>query len=182
MSTMLVMLIVLVLTAWLGSLIVLLEREVTKARRRGVAAKEKERKLAAAIEHMLAEERALSQGIADQEHANTDIQRRVDVAKSEVKTQENGRRARLLVLHARRHPGDKDWIVTLANPTVARVDPGNPLAQEWNAGRDYLVFARSEHEARERAMRRFSSRPGMVIKASAPAPSDLYTNIPSHVS
>ena len=178
MTTMLMLVIVLVLTAWLGSLVVQLEREVTKARRRGVAARDKESKLGVMIENMLVEEKTLTQQIVDQEHTNADLQKRVDMVRAELKAREAGGRPRLLVLHPRRHPGDKDWIVTLANPNVLRVDSAQPLAQEWATGRDYLVFARTEHDARDRALRRFSSRPGMVVKASAAAPPNIFTTAP----
>ena len=83
-------------------------------------------------------------------------------------------RNRLLVLHGRRSPGDKEWIVTMVNPTLLKIDPPHPLAQEWASGRDYLVFARTEHEARDRAMRRFSTRPGAAIRSVAPAAHDLF--------
>ncbi len=83
-------------------------------------------------------------------------------------------RKRLLVLHVRRSPGDKEWIVTIVNPLIIKQDPANPLGLEWASGRDYLVFARTEQEARDRVMRRFSTKPGAIIKSAVPATHDLF--------
>jgi len=180
---MLILMIVLVLTAWLGGLMVQLEREISAARRRGRAARDKEQKLSEMIENMLAEETSLRQRIADQEQANEEIRHRVDRARTDLTTRQTTGKSRLLVLNARRRPADKDWIVTLVNPTQGRIDASQPLAQEWAAGRDYLVFAQTEQDARERALRRFASRPGVAVKASGPAPIDLYnTAMTSHSS
>lgn len=175
---MLMLVIVLALTAWLGGLLAQLKREMTKARRRGAAAREKERKLAATIDAMLEEEGTVGQQIIDQERANATLQKRLDACRAELKARQAAGRPRLLVMHPRRHPGDKDWILTLANPTLQRGDGSQPLAHEWASGREYLVFARTEQEARERAMRRFGSRPGTVIKTAVAAPPDIFTTAP----
>ena len=117
---------------------------------------------------------ALRQRIDEQRRANTEFEKTVETTRAEAATRLAAGRNRLLVLHGRRSPGDKEWIVTMVNPTLLKIDPPHPLAQEWASGRDYLVFARTEHEARDRAMRRFSTRPGAAIRSVAPAAHDLF--------
>ena len=166
MSTLLIMVIVVSLTAWLVSLIAQFRREVGTARRRGMAAVEKERRLNQMIEAMEAEEKSLVQRIEDQRRANTELEKALDKTRAG--------RNRLLVLHGRRSPGDKEWIVTMVNPSILKQDSDHPQAQEWLKGRDYLVFARTEHEARDRAARRFSTKPGVTIRSAVPAADDLF--------
>ena len=174
MTTLLIMVIVVSLSAWLISLVAQFKREVSAARRRGFNALEKERRLNQMIEAMQAEEVTLRQRIDEQRRANTEFEKTVETTRAEAATRLAAGRNRLLVLHGRRSPGDKEWIVTMVNPTLLKIDPPHPLAQEWASGRDYLVFARTEHEARDRAMRRFSTRPGAAIRSVAPAAHDLF--------
>ena len=174
MSTLLVMVIVVSLTAWLVSLIAQFRREVSTARRRGMAAVEKERRLNQMIEAMEAEEKSLVQRIEDQRRANTELEKVLDKTRAEAAARLAAGRNRLLVLHGRRSPGDKEWIVTMVNPSILKQDPDHPQAQEWLKGRDYLVFARTDHEARDRAARRFSTKPGVTIRSVVPAADDLF--------
>ncbi len=174
MSTLLIMVIVVVLSTWLVSLVAQFRREVGTARRRGMSAREKERRLNQMIEAMLAEEKTLGQRIEDQQRANAEMEKTLEATRAEAAARAAAGRNRLLVLHGRRAPGDKEWIVTMVNTTYLKQDPPHPLAQEWANGRDYLVFARTDHEARDRAVRRFSTKPGTTVKAVVPAPHDLF--------
>jgi len=162
-----------VLIAWLCGLVAQLRREVSKARDRGRAAQEKERKLGLLIGNMLAEEKALAKQILDQESAASNQQREVEAIRAELEVHLAGGHNRLLILSVRRAPTDREWIVTLVNQNYIRNEPTMPLAQEWAEGRDYLVFAKTDHDARERALRRFSNRPGFAVKAVVAAPPDL---------
>jgi len=173
-TSLLIMVIVVVLTAWLVSLVAQFRREVNTARRRGLNAREKERRLNLTIEGLMADEKTLGQRIEDQKRANAEIDKTVESTRTEAAARIAAGRNRLLVLHGRRSPGDKEWIVTVVNPTVLKQDSSNPLAHEWAAGREYLVFARTEHEARDRALRRFSSKPGATVRVVVPAPHDLF--------
>ena len=174
MTTLLIMVIIVVLGTWLISLVAQFRRAVLAARRRGLSAQEKERRLTQMIEAMQAEEQVLYKRIEDQRNANAVTEKTLETTRIEAARRLAAGRNRLLVLHGRRSPGDKEWIVTVVNPTLLKQDPPHPLAQEWATGRDYLVFARTDHEARDRALRRFSTRPGTAIKAVVPAREDLF--------
>ena len=174
MTTLLTLVIVVVLAAWLVSLVAQFRREVGNARRRGMGAQEQERRLTQMIEAMEVEEKTLGERIEAQKRANAEIEKTLDTTRIEAAARVTAGRNRLLVLHGRRAPGDKEWIVAVVNHTLLKQDPTNPLAQEWAAGRDYLVFARTEQEARERAMRRFSTKPGATVKSVSPARDDLF--------
>ena len=175
MSTLLVLVIALILTAWFGGLAFQFLREVAKARWRCRTASEREQKLLAMIKNMLDEEKTLSQQIGEQTEANTKLQNEANALHSHLMKQQTINNKRLLVINGRRQPGDKDWIVTLVNPTPLRPDSHPAVTQEWARGRDYLLWARTEGEARERALRRFHTRPGTILKAITAAPPDLLT-------
>ena len=174
MTTLLIMVIIVVLATWLISLVAQFRRAVVTARRRGLSAQEKERHLQQMIEAMLMEEQSLFQRIEEQRNANAAFEKTLETTRVEAARRMAAGRNRLLVLHGRRSPGDKEWIVTIVNSALLKQDPPHPLAQEWATGRDYLVFARTDHEARDRALRRFSTRPGATIKAVVPAREDLF--------
>ena len=174
MTSLLILVIVVVLTAWLISLMAQFRREVNTARRRGLTARERERRLNQTIEGLMVDEKVLTQRIEDQIRANAEIDKTVEATRTEAAARVAAGRNRLLVLHGRRSPGDKEWIVSVVNPTLLKQDPPHPLAQEWAAGRDYLVFARTDHEARDRALRRFSVKPGTTVRVVVPAPHDLF--------
>ncbi|MEI6557487.1 MAG: hypothetical protein WCO00_03695 [Rhodospirillaceae bacterium] len=174
MTTLLILVIVVLLAAWLVNLVAQFQREIRATRRRGLAAIEKERRLNQMIEAMLAEETSLGQRIEDQKRKNAETEKTLERTRNEATARLAAGRNRLLVLQIRRTAGDKEWIVTLVNPTLQKHDHEHPLAREWATGRDYLVFARTEHEARDRAVRRFSTRPGTTIKSVVPAAHDLF--------
>ena len=174
MSFILVILIAMLLATWLFSLVVQFRREVMTVRRRGKAAIEKELRLKQMIDAMETEEKALEQRIENQLHTNDTLEKTLTNTQVEAANRQAAGRNRLLLLGSRRVAGEKDWIVTLTNPTLLKLEPPPPLAQEWANGRDYLVFAKSETEAREKAQRKFSIKPGTVVKSAVPAPPDLY--------
>ncbi len=174
MTTLLSSVIVIVLAAWLISLIAQFQREVRAARRRGQAAIEKEQRLGQTIEAMLAEERSLGQKIENQKNANLQIDRTLESLRIEAANRLSVGRNRILVLHVRRNPGEKDWIVTLVCPMTPKTESSHPLAREWASGRDYLVFAKTELEAREKALRRFSNKHGITAKSVVAAPNELF--------
>ncbi len=175
MRSLLVLVIAVILTAWFGGLGVRLWREITEARARCRAAWTKEQRLLTAIERMLDEEKALTGQIYDLTEAGTKLQGQMESLRSDALKRKTSGSKRLLVINTRRQPADRDWIVTLVCLTPARPDSHPAVTQEWTRGRDYLVWARTEAEARERALRRFHTRPDMVVKASAAAPPELLT-------
>ncbi len=174
MTSLLILVIVVVLLAWLISLVAQFQREVKSVKRRGRTAEDKESRLKHTIEAMLVEETSLGQRIEDQKRANLQIDKTLETVRVEAADRLATGRNRLLVLHVRRNPGEKDWIVNLINPTLPKQDPTHPLAHEWAVGRDYLVFAKTEQEAREKAMRRFSNKHGTTVRSAAPAPHELF--------
>jgi hypothetical protein len=174
-SILLVLVIALILTAWFGGLAFQFLREIAKARWRCRTASERERKILAMIKNMLDEEKSLYQQIKEQTEANLKLQNEVNALRSNLMKQQTINNKRLLVINGRRQVGDKDWIVTLANPTPLRPDSHPTVIQEWARGRDYLLWARTEGEARERALRRFHTRPGTILKGIIAAPPDLLT-------
>ncbi len=175
MTNLVILIIILVLTGWLGGLVIQFGKEVTSARRRYRSATDKERKLQGMIEAMLAEEQALTVANAENESANAALQAEIEATRTGVSKRMATGGKRLLVMTARRQPGDREWLITLANPTHARNEPQPALVQEWTAGREYLVYARTEMEAQERALRRYNTRSGIVIKSIVAAPADLLT-------
>ena len=170
----LIMVIVVLLGAWLISLVAQFKREVAAARRRGQLAVDKEKRLKQMIESMLAEESSLEQRIEEKRRANADMEKKLEMVRTEASATVALGRSRLLVLQVRRSPGDKDWIVTMINPLYLKHDPAHPLAHEWASGRDYLVFAKNEQDARDRAQRRFANKPGVTVKGVVAAMPDLY--------
>ncbi len=175
MNTLLGMVIALILTAWFGGLAFQFLREIAKARWRCRTASEREQKLLMMIENMLEEEKAITKQNEEQTDANTKIQNDLNGLRAELLRHQTSSNKRLWLINNRRQLGEKDWIVTLVNPTPPRPDSHPVVSQEWARGRDYLVWARTEGEARERALRRFHTRPGTVVKATAAAPPDLLT-------
>ncbi|MEI8394855.1 MAG: hypothetical protein WCF85_08980 [Rhodospirillaceae bacterium] len=176
MNSLLVSLIGLVIAVWLGSLVVQMERELSAARQRVRVARDKEEKLHQMIDSMLSEEKALANTIVSKEHENAELRRRLDASRSEAQARQMAPRYRVLVMNARRTRGDKDWVVTVVNSELIRIDSDMPLAREWAEGRNYLVFAKSEQEAKERAVRRFRLRPGTTVTEIMPAPFNLFRN------
>jgi hypothetical protein len=174
-NTLLALVVALILSTWFGGLAVQLWREIAEARGRRRLAWTKEQKLLTMIQRMLEEEKALTRQIDDETEADTKLQNQLNSVRGDtVKRQASGGK-RLLVVNSRRQSADRDWIVTLACPTPARPDSHPAVTQEWARGRDYLIWARTEFEARERALRRFHNRPDMVVKAITAAPPDLLT-------
>jgi hypothetical protein len=175
-TNLLVLVIVLVLTAWLGSLLIQFEREVAAARRRTRTAWDKVEKLETLIAQLQTEEASLTEQLAHQSTTISGLQHQVSAIQTELAALRATGGNRLLVLSSRRNPGDRDWIVTLSNPAATNDGTARTLAKEWLVGREYLVFAKSDPEARERALRRFASRPAMIVKACHPAPATTFTS------
>jgi hypothetical protein len=168
------LIVVLALCSWLGSLLIQIERDMTMARRRVRAVQERELKVVHLIDRMKHEIAGREQEARELEQTTSGLRGQTEQLR-EAESARNGHNPnRLLVLNTRRHDGDRDWVVTLANPTLARIDPNLPLVQEWAQGRPYLVFAKDEHDAKERTLRRFSTRSGMVVRAVAPLPAGIF--------
>ncbi|KAA0684709.1 hypothetical protein [Azospirillum brasilense] len=161
--------------AWLGNVLLAVDSQVAQSRSRMRAAKDTIGKLEATIRRLQHEEehivKEIEECMADTVEARrkqSDIQRRL----SEAQTKQ---RPQLLILTDRRNPNDREWLVTVVNTQIGEIDALHPLAVEWARGRDYLVWAESDREAGERAIRRFSARPGYQIKQIKPLTKDIYT-------
>ncbi|CAK0743675.1 putative SPOR domain-containing protein [Azospirillaceae bacterium] len=173
-TTLLLMILVLAVSSWLGSLLVQIERDIAKARRRVRMVRDREQKIMALTDRMNHEISARQEQAGELERAITGLRGQIDQIK-QVLADRGGRiPARLLVLNARRKEGDREWVVTVSNPMLMRIDPNHPLVQEWNQGREYLVFAKTENDARERTLRRFATRPGTVVKAVVPLATGIF--------
>lgn len=170
----LLIVVIIALAAWLGNVLIAMERLTAQSRTRVRGVRDTVTRLEITLSRLQNEEETLLKDIdktgveiGELRQRHTDIQQKLTEAQSR-------RRPQLLILSDRRNPGDKEWLVTVANPQIREVEAGHPLAQEWLLGRDYLVWAGGEKEAASRAMRRFSARPGYVVKKVAPLREDLF--------
>jgi chromosome segregation ATPase len=173
-ASFLLILAILALVAWLGNQSMTLSEKVREARTRTRAVRDQVERLEAAIERIHKESTEVDKEIAaigdelvSLRQAHEESQRRLTIAAAKI-------RRRLLILSDRRVPGDHEWVVTVTNLRIGEIDGTNSLADEWTRGRDYLVWAETDKDASERALRRFSARPGFVIKSVEPVKEDLY--------
>lgn len=162
--------------AWLGNVLLVVENKVAQSRSRVRAARDSIGKLESTIARLQREEENLTKEIetilaetVDARKKQSEIQRRLSEAQAK-------RRPQLLILTDRRNPSDKEWLVTVVNTQIGEIDAMHPLAVEWAKGREYLVWAETEREASERAVRRFSARPGYQIRSVAPVKENLYAS------
>ena len=170
----LIVLVIVALAAWLGNVLLSLEAVVGQSRARVRAAKESVSKLESAMRRLQHEEEKVDKEIEELLGDMIALRRKQAEVQQRLSDEQAKRRPRLLILSDRRNPGDKEWLVTVTNSQIGEVDASHPLAQEWVRGREYLVWAETDRDAGERALRRFNARPGYAIKAVAPVKDDLY--------
>ncbi|HEY0836533.1 MAG TPA: hypothetical protein VGE72_21670 [Azospirillum sp.] len=170
----LIILVIIALAAWLGNMLLSVEATVAASRTRVRGAKDSIGKIEATLHKLKREEEKLAHEIDEITNALIDARRRQAEVQQKLAEAQAQRRPRLLILSDRRNTGDKEWMVTVVNTQIREVDANHPLAAEWAAGRDYLVWAESDRDAAERAQRRFNARPGYSVRSVVPAKDDLY--------
>lgn len=170
----LIILVIIALAAWLGNVLLSVEATVAASRTRVRGAKESIGKIEATLAKLQREEEKITKEIDEITNALIDSRRRQADVQQKLAEAQAQRRPRLLILSDRRNNGDKEWLVTVVNTQIREVDANHPLAAEWAAGRDYLVWAESDRDAAERAQRRFNARPGYSVKSVGPVKDELY--------
>ncbi|HYG91556.1 MAG TPA: hypothetical protein VD978_35490 [Azospirillum sp.] len=170
----LIILVIIALAAWLSNVLLSVEATVGQARTRVKAARESISKLEATIKRLQRDQETVTKETEDLLNDMIVLRRKQAEVQQRLSEEQAKRRPRLLILSDRRNPGDKEWLVTVVNTQIGEVDAGHPLAAEWARGREYLVWAETDRDASERALRRFSARPGYSIRSVAPVKDDLY--------
>ncbi len=170
----LIILVIIALAAWLGNVLLALESVVGQSRTRVKAAREAISKLEATIKRHQREEDAANKETDGVLNDMMALRKKQADVQQKLSEEQGKRRPRLLILSDRRNSGDKEWLVTIANTQIGEVDGSHPLAGEWARGREYLVWAETDRDAAERALRRFSARPGYSVRGVAPVKEDLY--------
>lgn len=170
----LIILIIIALGAWLGNVLLSLETIVGQSRTRVKAARDSISKLEATLKRQQREEETVNKETDELLNEMIALRKKQADVQQKLSEEQAKRRPQLLILSDRRNPGDKEWLVTVANSQIREVDASHPLAAEWARGREYLVWAETDRDASERALRRFSARPGYSIRNVAPVKEDLY--------
>lgn len=170
----LIIVVIIALAAWLGNVLISVENILGQARARVRGARDTVGRLEITVQRFQNEEETLLKEIQKTGDEIAELRRRQSETQQKLIEAQARRRPRLLILSDRRNAGDKEWLVTVANTHIRDIDANHPLAQEWLQGRDYLVWAESDREAAERAMRRFGARPGYSIKKVGPVREDLF--------
>lgn len=171
----LLIVVIIAVAAWLSNGLLSLERALSAAKARIRASNDSVVRLEDALERVRREIEKMTDEMGQLDEEETKYRLKLQDAQKRLAESQAKVRQRLLILSERRDNGDKDWVVTLANPQIGEIDASHPLGQEWARGRDYLVWASGEREAGERAMRRFSARPGFIVRSVALAPETIYT-------
>lgn len=170
----LIILVIIALAAWLGNVLLSLESILGQSRTRVKAARESISKLESAIKRQQRDEEAANKETDELLNEMMALRKKQAEVQQKLSEEQAKRRPRLLILSDRRNPGDKEWLVTVFNTQIGEVDGHHPLAGEWARGREYLVWAETDRDASERALRRFSARPGYHVRNVAPVKEDLY--------
>lgn len=175
----LVIVVIIAVAAWISNGLLNLDRALSAARARIRASNDSVARLEEALEKVRRESDKIT--VELEELDKEEIEWRVKNKESQRRLAEiqSKTRQRLLIISDRRDPGDKEWIVTVANPQISEIDASHPLGQEWQRGREYLVWATGEREAGQRTLRRFNARPGFVIRSVAEASDGVYA-APAH--
>lgn len=169
----LIFIIIVALAAVLGNLLLSAETTLSQARARVRSVNNAVAKLEGDIRRHQRDEHDLNAEIAKLGEQVTALVQRQEEVQRQLAGASLARRPRLLVLNDRRSPNDKDWLVVLANVQIGEIEASNPLAQVWREGRPCLVWAESERDATDRALRRFSGRPGFEVRSVKALPADL---------
>lgn len=171
----LLIVLIIAVAAWLSNGMLNLERALSAARAKVKASRDSVTRLEDALQRQRHEIEKLQKEIDEIDAEEAGCRTKLQDAQRRLQEVQSKTRARLLILSDRRDAGDKEWIVTVANPQIGEIDASHPLKLEWSRGREYLVWASGEREASERTLRRFSARPGFVVRSVAPAPETIYT-------
>lgn len=170
----LIIVVIVALAAWLGNVLIAMEKMSAQSRARVRGVRDTVSRLEITLARLQNDEEALLKEIDGTGDEMAVLRQRQAEVQQKLAEAQSRKRPRILILSDRRNPGDKEWLVTVANPQIREVEAGHPLAQEWLLGRDYLVWASGEKEAGTRALRRFSARPGYVVKKVMAAREDLF--------
>lgn len=170
----LIILVIIALAAWLGNVLLSLEAIVGQSRTRVKAARESIAKLEAGMKRLQRDEENANKETDDLLNDMIALRKKQAEVQQKLAEEQAKRKPRLLILSDRRNPSDKEWLVVVTNTQIGEVDASHPLAQEWARGREYLVWAETDRDAAERAVRRFSARPGYAVRSVQPVKEDLY--------
>lgn len=170
----LIILAIVALAAWLGNLLLAVEVAVSQARARVRSVKDSASRLEGTITRLQREEENLNKEIAEIGEKLVAQRRKQSEVQQALAEATQTRRPRLLILSDRRNANDKEWLVVVVNSQIAEIDASHPLAQDWRAGREYLVWAETDREAAERATRRFNARPGFSVRSVQPFKEGLF--------
>lgn len=170
----LIIVVIVALAAWLGNVLMSVEAVLGQSRARVRATKDSISKLESTMRRLQREEENLTKEIEELNDGIGTARRKQNEVQQKLTEAQSRRRPRLLILSDRRNANDKEWLVTVSNGQIGEVDAHHPLAVEWARGREYLVWAESDREAAERAMRRFNARPGYAVKSVAAIKEELY--------
>ncbi len=155
--------VVVALASFLGHRLMEIDGALVEARGRIRSVVNSEKRLAGKLDGMKDQEKSLGNEITQLREAIEELREAYSAAQREAEQARALSRPRLLVLSERKTPGDVAWVVTLTQDKPFGED--HPLAAEWNEGRQFLVFAKSEQDARQRAVRRFSNRPRYSLQS-----------------
>ena len=170
----LIILVIIALAAWLGNVLLSLEAVLAQSRTRIKGAKESISKLESTIKKLQRDEESANKETDELLNDMMALRKKQADVQQKLSEEQAKRRPRLLILSDRRNPSDKEFLVTVANTQIGEVDASHPLAGEWARGREYLVWAETDRDAQERALRRFSARPGYSVRSVQPVKEDLY--------
>lgn len=168
--TLVFVLVLIALLAWVANLGTALAGEIREARARVRGIRDRVSELEEEVsrrrrrlDEIKAETAREGEALPEVRRVNTEARRRLTEVLSLNRT-------RLFVLSDRRERGDKEWIVVVQNPLISEIDQGNPVSAEWLRGRAHLVWAEDSQTAAERVVRRLSARPGYTVKSVEPNP------------
>lgn len=175
----LLIVLIIAVAAWLSNGMLNLERALTQARAKVRASHDSVARLEDGLKRLRHEADKVTEEMELLNQEEETAKNRLAEAQRRMTELQAVVRQRLLILSDRRDSSDKEWIVTVANPQIGEIDASHPYGQEWARGREYLVWASGEREASERTMRRFSARPGFVVRSVVQAPENLYSSGPA---
>jgi hypothetical protein len=174
----LIIVLIIAVAAWISNGLLNLEKALSAAKGRVRASNDSIAKLEDALKRVEADADRIIKETEDLNEEEAGLRAKAQDAQRRLAEIQAKVRPKLIILSDRRDSGDKEWVVTVANPQIGEIDTSHPLAQEWSRGREFLVWASGEREAGERTLRRFSARPGFVIRSVVQAPENLYTSGP----
>lgn len=170
----LIILVIVALAAWLGNMLLSVEATLGQSRARVRAARESVSKLETTIKRLQKDEESAGKSTDEALSEMVALRKKQAEVQQKLADEQGRRRPHLLILSDRRAPNDKEWMVTVCNTQIGEVEASHPLAKEWARGREYLVWAETDRDAAERALRRFSARPGYSVRSVSPVKENIY--------